>query len=267
MEEARPKNAASSLAQRLRAGVNEFRERFQPHWAIHWERRWFRWIALALGGLLLAYALFWLIFARGLPDAATLLEYEPPLPTIVRDTNGQPVHSYARERRVQLQYSDYPPLLIRAYLSAEDKTFFEHHGVDIPGFFGAVFDYATKIGSGQRAKGGSTITQQVAKNLLIGDEYSPTRKVKEMILAYRMEGVLSKQQILELYLNQIFLGRNAYGVQAAARAYFDKDVGDLKLHEMAYLAILPKGPANYRPESPTGHERALERRNWALGEM
>src|SRR3546814_8722605 len=88
-----------------------------------------------------------------------------------------------------------------------------------------------------------------------------------MILAYRMEGVLTKQQIRELYLNQIFLGRNAYGVQAAARAYFDKDVADLKLHEMAYLAILPKGPANYRPESPTGHERALERRNWALGEM
>src|SRR3546814_6433466 len=88
-----------------------------------------------------------------------------------------------------------------------------------------------------------------------------------MILAYRMEGVLTKQQIRELYLNQIFLGRNAYGVQAAARAYFDKDAADLKLHEMAYLAILPKGPANYRPESPTGHERALERRNWALGDM
>ena len=219
------------------------------------------------GGFLIALTLFWLIFARGLPDAATLLEYEPPLPTIVRDINGEPVHSYARERRVQLQYSDYPPLLIRSYLAAEDKTFFEHHGVDIPGFFGAVFDYARKLGSGQRARGGSTITQQVAKNLLIGDEYSPTRKVKEMILAYRMEGVLSKQQILELYLNQIFLGRNAYGVQAAARAYFDKDVADLKLHEMAYLAILPKGPANYRPESATGHERALDRRNWALGEM
>ena len=256
MEEVRPVTARSSFAGRLR-------ERLSPLWM----RRWFRWAAIAAGGLLLAMGLFWLIFGRGLPDAATLLEYEPPLPTIVRDVNGQPVHSYARERRVQLQYSDYPPLLIRAYLAAEDKTFFDHHGVDVPGFLGAVFDYVTKIGSGQRAKGGSTITQQVAKNLLIGDEYSPTRKVKEMILAYRMEGVLSKQQILELYLNQIFLGRNAYGVQAAARAYFDKDVADLQLHEMAYLAILPKGPANYRPESPNGHRRALERRNWALGEM
>jgi penicillin-binding protein 1A len=232
-----------------------------------WARKWVRLASYALGGLLLFVLAFWLIFARDLPDARTLLAYEPPLPTIVRDVNGQPVHSYARERRVQLNYADYPPLMIRAYLAAEDKTFFDHHGVDIPGFFGAVFDYASKLGSGERARGGSTITQQVAKNLLIGDEYSPTRKVKEMILAYRMENVLTKQQILELYLNQIFLGRNAYGVQAAARAYFDKDVADLKLHEMAYLAILPKGPANYRPESPRGHERALERRNWALGEM
>ncbi|WP_340264739.1 penicillin-binding protein 1A [Sphingobium mellinum] len=263
MEEVRPDTARSSIAARLANRARPLRARLAPHWG----RRWVRWIAIGLGGLLTAYVLFWLIFARGLPDAATLLNYEPPLPTIVRDINGQPVHSYARERRVQLQYSDYPPLLIRAYLSAEDKTFFEHHGVDIPGFLGAVFDYVIKIGSGHRAKGGSTITQQVAKNLLIGDEYSPTRKVKEMILAYRMEGVLSKQQILELYLNQIFLGRNAYGVQAAARAYFDKDVADLTLPEMAYLAILPKGPANYRPESPTGRERALERRNWVLGEM
>ncbi len=232
-----------------------------------WARRPVRWLVYALGALLAGIALFWVIFARDLPDAKTLLTYQPPLPTVVRDINGEPIHSYARERRVQLQYADFPPMLIAAYLSAEDKTFFEHHGVDFPGFAGAVFDYVSKLGSGERAKGGSTITQQVAKNLLIGDAYSPTRKVKEMILAWRMEDVLTKQQILELYLNQIFLGRNAYGIQAAARAYFDKDVGDLALHEMAYLAILPKGPANYRPESENGLARALERRNWALGEM
>lgn len=263
MEEARPQSTERQFAYRLRRDAGGL----AAHLRGLWRRRLFRWGAVLLGGVLVAIGLFWLLFARGLPDAATLLEYEPPLPTIVRDLNGQPVHSYARERRVQLQYSDYPPLLIRAYLAAEDKTFFEHHGVDIPGFAGAVIDYASKLGTGQRARGGSTITQQVAKNLLIGDEYSPTRKVKEIILAYRIEGVLSKQQILELYLNQIFLGRNAYGVQAAARAYFDKDVADLALPEMAYLAILPKGPANYRPESTSGHARALERRNWALGEM
>ncbi|MCE7797696.1 transglycosylase domain-containing protein [Sphingobium sufflavum] len=232
-----------------------------------WAGRFVRWLAFAAGGLLILFGLFWLVFARDLPDADALLTYEPPLPTIVRDGNGQPIHSYARERRVQLQYSDFPPQLIAAYLSAEDKTFFDHHGVDFPGFAGAVFDYVTKIGSGRRAKGGSTITQQVAKNLLIGDAYSPTRKVKEMILAWRMEDALTKHQILELYLNEIFLGRNAYGVQAAARAYFDRDVADLTLPQMAYLAILPKGPSNYRPESPTGLERALDRRNWALGEM
>ena len=232
-----------------------------------WQKRWFRILSYLAGLFLIAIIAFWLIFARGLPDARQLLEYEPPLPTVVRDVNGQPVYSYARERRVQLQYSDFPPQLIHAYLAAEDKTFFSHHGVDLTGLAGAVVDYASKLGTGRRAKGGSTITQQVAKNLLIGDAYSPTRKIKEMILAYRMENVLSKQQILELYLNQIFLGRNAYGVQAAARAYFGKDVGELKLHEMAYLAILPKGPANYRPESQSGHARALDRRNWDLNEM
>lgn len=232
-----------------------------------WRNRWSRALMLTAGGLLLCIGLFWFVFARDLPDAAALADYEPPLPTIVRDVHGQPIHSYARERRVQLQYDDYPQLLIHAYLAAEDKTFFTHHGVDFPGLAGAVIDYVTKIGSGARARGGSTITQQVAKNLLIGDAYSPTRKVKEMILAYRIENALSKEQILELYLNQIFLGRNAYGVQAASRAYFDKDVADLALHEIAYLAILPKGPSNYRPESERGHARALERRNWALGEM
>lgn len=232
-----------------------------------WKRPLIRRGLYALGALVLAFGAFWLIFARDLPDAAALADYEPALPSVVRGINGEPIYSYARERRVQLQYDDYPPLLIRAYLAAEDKTFFSHHGVDVTGLAGAVFDYVSKIGSGARAKGGSTITQQVAKNLLVGDAYSPTRKIKEMLIAYRMENAMTKQQILELYLNQIFLGRNAYGVQAAARAYFGKDVGDLKLHEIAYLAILPKGPSNYRPESKTGHARAIDRRNWALGAM
>ncbi len=200
---------------------------------------------MAGGGLLFAWFLFWLLFARGLPDARTLLDYQPPLPTVVRDINGEPVYSFARERRVQLQYSDFPPMLVNAYLSAEDKTFFSHHGLDFPGLVRAA---AEGIMSGSTPRGTSTITQQVAKNLLVGNEASYSRKLKEAILAWRMENVLTKQQIIELYLNQIFLGRNAYGVQAAARAYFDKDVGNLKLHEAAYLAILPKGPANYRPK-------------------
>lgn len=232
-----------------------------------WRRRWFRRATAIFGVILVFFALFWVIFARDLPNAEALADYEPSLPSVVRDVNGEPVYSYARERRVQLSYNDFPPLLIRAVLSAEDKTFFSHHGVDITGLAGAVVDYVSKIGSGQRAKGGSTITQQVAKNLLLGDEYSPSRKIREMILASRIERAMTKQQILELYLNQIFLGRNAYGVQAASRAYFNKDVGELKLHQFAFLAILPKGPSNYRPETAKGYARALERRNWALGEM
>jgi len=247
--------------------AGEAGRRFAHLWRTSWQKPWVRRGVLALGALVVALGAFWIIFARDLPDGAALADYEPALPSVVRDVNGEPIYSYARERRVQLQYDDYPPLLIRAYLAAEDKTFFSHHGVDITGLAGAVFDYVSKIGSGARAKGGSTITQQVAKNLLTGDAYSPTRKIREMIVAYRMESAMTKQQILELYLNQIFLGRNAYGVQAASRAYFGKDVGELKLHEIAYLAILPKGPSNYRPESKSGYARAIERRNWALGAM
>lgn len=247
---------------RIRRGASGMAGAIAPLWA----RRWVRWLTYALGAFLLMIAAFWVLFARDLPDARSLLEYQPPLPTVVRDANGEPVYSYARERRVQLQYSDFPPLLIRAYLAAEDKTFFHHYGVDLPAVAGAVVDYFAKLGSGRRAKGGSTITQQVAKNLLIGDEYSPTRKIKEMFLAYRIESVLTKPQILELYLNQIYLGRNAYGVQAAARAYFDKDLKDLSLPEFAYLAVLPRGPANYQPDDQH-MQRAIERRDYVLREM
>jgi len=230
-----------------------------------WSRRWVRILALLAAIPIVLYFLLWLLFARGLPSAESLLTYQPPLPSNVRDINGEPVQSFARERRVELRYDEFPQQMIDAILSAEDKTFFSHSGIDFPGLAGAVFDYARKAGTGERARGGSTITQQVAKNLLLGDEYSVTRKIREAFLARRIENVLTKQQILELYLNQIFLGRNAYGVQAAARAYFDKDLNQLTLPEFAYLAILPKGPSNYDPN--TREARALERRNWVLGEM
>lgn len=230
-----------------------------------WHRRWVRLIAYALAALLILYFAIWAFFARDLPSAQKLLEYEPPLPSYVRSADGTPIHMFARERRVQLSFDEYPKVLIDAFLSAEDKTFFSHGGIDYPGLAGAVIDYVSKVGSGQRAKGGSTITQQVAKNLMIGDEYSVTRKVREAILARRIESTLTKQQILELYLNQIFLGRNAYGVQSASRAYFDKDVDQLTLPEAAYLAILPKAPSNYDPVRHA--DRALTRRNWVLGEM
>ena len=230
-----------------------------------WRKRWVKIAALLVALPILGYLLLVLVFSRGLPSAESLLTYQPPLPTNVRDIDGTPAQTFARERRVELAYEEYPRQLIQAFLAAEDRTFFQHGGIDYPGLAGAVFDYASKMGSGERARGASTITQQVAKNLLLTNEYSVTRKIKEAILARRIEDVLTKQQILELYLNQIFLGRNAYGVQAAARAYFDKDVDDLALHEMAYLAILPKAPSNYDPVRQV--ERATERRNWVLGEM
>src|SRR5882757_5287843 len=251
----------SSVNFRLRREVGGIRGVIQRTWG----RWWVKTLAVLAVLAAIAYALLWAIFARDLPSVDKLRSYEPPLPTNVRGVDGLPIHSYARERRVELSYEEYPALLVRAFLAAEDKTFFDHHGVDYPGMAGAVVDYFTKMGSGKRAKGGSTITQQVAKNLLIGNQYSPTRKVKEAILAYRIEDALTKQQILELYLNQIALGRNAFGVEAASYAYFNKDLSQLDLAQMAYLAILPKGPSNYDPIRHT--QRALERRNYVLREM
>lgn len=251
----------SSVKFRLRRDVEGIRGLVERAWG----RWWVKALAILAVLIAIAYAIFWYVFASDLPSVDKLRAYEPPLPTNVRGVDGMPVQSYARERRVELSYAEYPPLLVRAFLAAEDKTFFEHHGVDYPGMAGAVIDYATKMGTGRRAKGGSTITQQVAKNLLIGNTYSPTRKIKEAILAYRIEDTLTKQQILELYLNQIALGRNAFGVEAASYAYFNKELSQLDLAQMAYLAILPKGPSNYDPFRST--QRALDRRNYVLGEM
>jgi penicillin-binding protein 1A len=256
----RIRREAGGLFDKLRD--HPFGQWFAGNW--HSSKR-FRIAGYALGGVLLLYLLVWVAVLRNLPSADRLLGYQPPLPTMVRGVNGEIVYSYARERRVQLRFVDFPKPLIDVYLSAEDKTFWSHGGVDVTGLIGAVIDYVTKLGSGERAKGGSTITQQVAKNILIGDEYSITRKFKEMVLARRIEGVLTKQQILELYLNEIPLGRQSFGVQAAARAYFGKDVGDLELHEAAFLAILPKAPERYG--RPRFEKLAIERRNYVLDQM
>jgi penicillin-binding protein 1A len=237
------------------------RERIDP-W---WEHKWVRRGTWTFAGLFSLFAAIWIYFASGLPSSESLLAYQPPLPTKVRGYDGTPVQTFARERRVELSYDEYPPLVVHAFISAEDKGFFSHHGIDIPGLIGAVADYATKSVTGGRAKGGSTITQQVAKYLLKDSSYNVGRKIREAILAFRLEATLSKQQILELYLNSIFLGRNAYGVQAASRAYFDKDVNELTLPEAAYLAVLPKAPANYDPVRAT--QKALDRRNYVLREM
>ncbi len=237
-------------------------ERTPGRWARLRRRWWFRTLAiLALLAGLLVFAV-WLLVARDLPSIDKLRSYEPQLPSYVRSADGTPIHAYAQMRRVQLSYNEFPPLLVRAYMAAEDRTFFSHHGLDFPGLVRAAGEGIIR---GKTPRGTSTITQQVAKNLAVGNEASYTRKLKEAILAWRIEDTLSKQQIMELYLNSIELGRNAGGVAAASEAYFGKPLDKLTLAQMAYLAILPKGPANYDPDRNT--RRALDRRNWVLGEM
>ena len=232
------------------------RERLSALWA---QRRW-RWLSYAVGVLLAGLFLFWLLFARGLPDAKSLLDYQPPLPTVVRDINGQPVHSFARERRVQLQYSDFPPMLVNAYLAAEDKTFFSHHGVDLPGFAAAVFDYASKLGSGQRARGGSTITQQVVKNLFLWQSRSWVRKGLEVPLALWTDLVLSKRRILELYLNVAEWGPNGeFGVEAGAERAFGHSAHRLGHTRAALLAAMLPNPHDRDARRPGPGLRRLAR--------
>jgi penicillin-binding protein 1A len=230
-----------------------------------WSRVWLRRATWAFAALFALFAAVWLYFASTLPSAQYLLAYQPPLPTNIRGYDGTPVQTFARERRVDLSYDEIPPLVVHAFISAEDKDFFSHHGIDYTGTIKAVFNYTTHIGRRGRVPGGSTITQQVAKYLLRDSSYNVGRKAREAIMAFRLEDTLSKQQILELYLNSIFLGRNAYGIQAASRAYFDKDVNELTLPEAAYLAVLPRAPANYDPERAT--QKALDRRAYVLREM
>ena len=229
-------------------------------------RAWGRWWVKALAALaalaVVGVAILWLAVLRDLPSVDALKTYEPPLPTNVRGGDGVPIRSYARERRVELSYAEYPPLMVQAFLSAEDKNFFNHHGLDYGGLVRAAYQ---GVVHGKTPRGTSTITQQVVKNLLVGNEASYTRKIREAILAYKIENTLTKPQILELYLNQIALGRNAFGVEAAAHAYFDKELPDLDLAQFAYLAILPKGPSNYDPFRHT--DRAIERRHYVLSEM
>jgi penicillin-binding protein 1A len=250
--------APTNVSYKLTRSAGGLWERLQ----VYWQRRWFRWASYLLGAALLFWLLLWAFVIRNLPDAEGLLEYQSPLPTVVRDINGEPFHSYARERRVLLEYADFPKTLVRAYLSAEDKNFFEHGGIDYVGVVSAVFDNITSTG---RSRGASTITQQVAKILLLNNEYSYARKAKEAVLAYRIENALNKQQILSLYLNEIPLGRQTFGVEAAAQAYFGKSVDALALHEMAFLATLPKAPEKYGRAKFAND--AIIRRNWVLSEM
>ena len=202
---------------------------------------------------------------KDLPDYEVLARYEPPVTTRVHASDGALMGEFARERRLYLPIQAVPDRVKAAFLSAEDKNFYTHPGIDIIGLGRALITNFKNMGNGKRPVGASTITQQVAKNFLLSSDQTIDRKIREMVLAFRIEQAYSKDRILELYVNEIFFGLGAYGIAGAALTYYDKSVNELTVAETAYLAALPKGPSNYHPFKNT--ERAIERRNWVIDQM
>tara|TARA_B100000575_G_scaffold712_1_gene527 strand:+ start:857 stop:3193 length:2337 start_codon:yes stop_codon:yes gene_type:complete len=203
-------------------------------------------IGISLIFLILIMGILW-NFSNDIPDYKFLKNYKPPVSSKVYSGNGELVSDFSKEKRIFVPYSSIPKNVINAFLSAEDKNFFSHPGVDAKGVLRATINNISNILTSKRLEGASTITQQVAKNFLLTNEVSINRKIKEAILAFRIERALSKERILELYLNQIYLGSGAYGVAAASLEYFDKSIKELNYIEAAMLAALPKAPSKYNP--------------------
>jgi len=204
-------------------------------------------------------------FSQDLPDYKVLKNYSPKIVTRLYARDGQLVSEYANEKRVFIPIEIVPDKVKEAFISAEDKSFYYHLGISPTGIFRAIVENIRNYNSGTRPVGGSTITQQVAKNFLLTNEKSITRKIKEAIIAVKMEFALSKDKILELYLNEIFLGKRSYGVVAASLSYFNKGLDDLTTAQCAFLAALPKAPNNYNPVKHK--DAAIARRNWVLDNM
>jgi penicillin-binding protein 1A len=204
-------------------------------------------------------------YSQGLPDYSQLKDYEPRVMTRVHAADGSLLAEYAKERRLYIPIQAVPSLVKNAFIAAEDKNFYQHPGIDASGIARAALLYIQNYGSGRHPQGASTITQQVAKNFLLTNEVSFNRKIKEMLLALKIERTYSKDKILELYLNEIYLGFGAYGIAAASLLYFDKSVHELTIAEAAYLAGLPKGPNNYSPFRR--HDEAVARRNYVIERM
>lgn len=200
-----------------------------------------------------------------IPDYTRLSTYEPPVTTRLYAGDGQVLMEYAVEKRIFVPEDKIPDLVKNAFIAAEDKHFYSHPGIDLMGITRAVLTNFKNVATGKRLVGASTITQQVAKNFLLSSERSLTRKIKEAVLAYRISRAYSKEHVLELYLNEIYLGNRAYGVAAAALNYFGKALSELTVEEAAYLAALPKGPNNYNPEKH--YDAAVARRNWVIDRM
>jgi penicillin-binding protein 1A len=204
-------------------------------------------------------------FSRDLPDYSTLQDYEPAVMTRVHASDGSLLAEYAKERRLYIPIQAVPKLVTNAFIAAEDKNFYDHNGLDFQGIVRAAVFYFQNMGTGRRPQGASTITQQVAKNFFLTNETSLDRKAREALLALKIERTFSKEKILELYLNQIYLGLGAHGIAAASLLYFDKSVHELTLPEVAYLAALPKAPNNYHPFRRRGD--AIARRNYVIDRM
>src|SRR6202048_4260552 len=217
-----------------------------------------------LVGVAAAAGLMW-HYSKDLPDYSQLQDYEPPVMTRVHAADGSLLAEYANERRLYLPIQAIPKLVTNAFIAAEDKNFYQHPGVDVTGIGRAAMVYIQNYGGGRGPQGASTLTQQVATDFLLTNELSMTRKIKEALLALRIERAYSKDKILELYLNQIYLGLGAYGVAAASLVYFDKSVNELTVSEAAYLAALPKAPAALHPVR--NRDRAIERRNYVVDRL
>ena len=221
-------------------------------------------LGFGIAGLVGAYVIFQ-HYAATLPAVSELAVYDPPVVTRVHAGDGRLLAEFATENRVYVPIGAIPKVVSNAFISAEDKTFYEHPGIDLPGIVHAMITNLRHMGSDRRPIGASTITQQVAKNFLLTNEVSLERKVKEMILALRIEKAYSKDHILELYLNEIYLGFGSYGVASAALNYFDKSLDELTIAQAAFLASLPKAPSKYNPVTRT--QDAIDRRNWVIGRM
>ena len=196
--------------------------------------------------LLFIFSTFW-YFSIGLPDYKKLSNYQPPISSRVYSEDGKLIAEYAIQKRLFVPYESIPDVIINSFLSAEDKNFFNHPGIDAKGILRATINNLKNISQNKRLEGASTITQQVAKNFLLTNEVSMRRKIKEAILAFRIERAYSKERILELYLNQIYLGQGTYGIAAASLEYFDKSIKELNYLDAALLAALPKAPSKYNP--------------------
>jgi len=218
-------------------------------------------IGVFVAGLLFLFSTLW-YFSSDLPDYKILAKYKPPISSRVHSGEGNLIAEYALQKRLFIPYDSIPKKVVYSFLSAEDKNFFSHPGIDAKSITRATIKNLKNIFSNKRLEGASTITQQVAKNFLLTNEVSIKRKIKEAILAFRIERAYSKERIMELYLNQIYLGEGTYGIAAASLEYFDKAVNELNYEESALLAALPRAPSKYNPYK--SKERAKTRRNFVL---